>query len=636
MRSDTVRRRLQMPFTPPTGMLARSGETGFARPLGLGNAVVAPNPVRICHVASGDLWAGAEVQLATTAAYLSQQPDFDLRVVLFNEGRLADELRRERVAVTVIDEQRRNAVGLVVALARFLRRNRIEILHTHRYKENVLGSLAAKLVGVRHVVRTVHGLGEPMNGWEGLKFRLYDSLDRAALRLCADRIVAVSDETSRALQGAGQSAAALRRIHNGIDLSKIASARSRDEVRRELGIGPPAVLIGTAGRLAPVKAQDCFLRAGRLILQKERHARFIIAGDGPLKTELMALATRLGIERECVFLGARSDIFDLVAALDLFVLPSLDEGIPMALLEAMALERPLVASNVGGIPEVITHRINGLLVEAGDEQALADASLELIRDPLWATVIGKRARQTVEERFSHRASGRALTEVYKEVGPRASGLASATAAVRTDAPGTLALGWLLLRGSVEYAARTIVEKARKASERARMMRIRRRPAALAGALPSASNILILCHGNIIRSPFAAARMVQRLAGSASVTVASAGLGAVSGRPAHPTAVDTASPHRVDLGGHAACAVTPELVAASDLIFVMEIPQLLEVRRRFPAAYSRTFLLTCLAPGTPLEIHDPIDQDEPVFRACFDDIRRAADAIVDCLAGSLTR
>lgn len=626
-----------MPFTPPTGMLARSGEMGFPGPPGLGKAVVAPVPVRICHVASGDLWAGAEVQLATTAAYLSQQPDFDLRVVLFNEGRPADELRREGVAVTVLDEQRRNAVGLVVALARFLRRNRIEVLHTHRYKENVLGSLAAKLVGVRHVVRTVHGLGEPMSGWEGLKFRLYDSLDRAALQLFADRIVAVSNETARALEHAGQPAAAVHRIHNGVDLSKIAPSRSRDEVRRELGLGPPAVLIGTAGRLAAVKAQDCFLRAARLILRKERHARFIIAGDGPRKRELMALATQLGIERECAFLGARRDIFDLVAALDLFVLPSLDEGIPMALLEAMALERPLVASNVGGIPEVITHRINGLLVEAGDEPALAEASLELIRDPSWAAVIGKQARQTVEERFSHTACGRALAEVYKEVALCASKPASATVVVGTDAPGTLALGWLLLRGSVEYAAHTIVETVRKATERARMMRIRRRPVALAAALPSAKNLLILCHGNIIRSPFTAARLSQRLAGRASVTVVSAGLGAVAGRPAHPTAVEAANPHRVDLGGHAARAVTSELVAASDVIFVMEIPQLLEVRRRFPGAYSRTFLLTCLAPRTPLEILDPFDQDEPVFRTCFDDISRATDAIADCLAGSsLTR
>jgi protein-tyrosine phosphatase len=148
--------------------------------------------------------------------------------------------------------------------------------------------------------------------------------------------------------------------------------------------------------------------------------------------------------------------------------------------------------------------------------------------------------------------------------------------------------------------------------------------------------LIVCHGNIIRSPFAACRIAQALGEQATVSISSAGLQAIPGRPPHPTALDTASPRRVDLSLHTARAVEPECVAESDLIFVMDLPQIVALRKRFPEARSKTFLLTCLAPEAPLEIHDPVDGDELVFQTCFDHISRATDPIVHILGGSSPR
>jgi protein-tyrosine-phosphatase len=169
-----------------------------------------------------------------------------------------------------------------------------------------------------------------------------------------------------------------------------------------------------------------------------------------------------------------------------------------------------------------------------------------------------------------------------------------------------------------------------------MHRVRRNPVALRLALKGAKHLLIVCHGNIIRSPFAASLITQALGEQTSVSVASAGLEAVSGKSPHPTAVATAAAHRVDLSAHAASPVALASVAKSDVIFVMDIPQLVVMRRRFPEARAKTFLLSCLAPETPLEIRDPVNGDESVFQTCFDHISWAARPVVRLLSDTVQR
>ena len=381
----------------------------------LPRAVGAQRGLRVCHIVSGDLWAGAEVQVATVASYLVERPDVNLSAVLLNEGRLASELRRLGVQVTVIDESRNSAVRIVTLLTRYLREHHVEVVHTHRYKESVVGSIAAKLAGVPHVIRTVHGMPEPMRGWDRVKAWAYGAVDRATLWWFADLIIAVSKRMAETLKDSGYAPTPVTHIHNGVDPRKVRATRTGDAVRRELGIGPRALLVGTAGRLSHVKGHRYFLRAAQRILETEGDARFLIVGDGPLRHELLASAAHLRVEGACLLLGPRTDIYDLIAAMDIFVLASLDEGIPMVILEAMALGTPVVATAVGGVPEVIRHRETGLLVAPRDERALADACLELARNRDWAQTFGARARRVVDEAFSHERNGHALMEVYRRV-----------------------------------------------------------------------------------------------------------------------------------------------------------------------------------------------------------------------------
>ena len=564
---------------------------------------------------SADLWAGAEVQLATTAAYLIEQPDVSLTAVLLNDGPLADRLRRIGIPVTVLDETRLGPVSILMALTRILRHDGISIVHTHRYKDCVLGTLAAKLAGVPHVARTVHGLREPMRGWDHVKFRAYEAFETVAMRF-ADSVVAVSSEIGDSLAHSRLRPPRVDCIHNGVEIRNVVVRRQPQDIRRELGVDAGAPLLGTVGRLSRVKGHDGFLRAARLVLEKEPHARFLLVGAGPLEGDLRALAVELGVAGACLFVGARTDVHDLIAAMDVFVLPSLHEGIPMAILEAMVLGRPIVATAVGGVPEVIRHRDNGLLVAPGDASALADACLTLSRNRHLAARLGARAAHVVADEFSHEQSGRALMDTYRRVAGKSQ-----------TRLGPIALCGGLAQAVLERGARRIGREV----ERRRIERVRRDPAALSVALASAKTILVVCHGNIIRSPFAGHVLRRAIGDRGGPFVFSAGLEAVPGTSSPPAAIAAAKDRGVDLRQHTATRLDADLVAASDVILVMDLDQLVSLRKRFPEARLKTFLLTSLAPEAPLEVVDPVNGDDLVFLTCYNHIIRAAGPLTRVLA-----
>ena len=237
-----------------------------------------------------------------------------------------------------------------------------------------------------------------------------------ALLCFADLVIAVSMRMADTLRASGYRPTSVTHIHNGVDLRAVVPTRTTDDVRRELGIDPHALVIGTAGRLSPVKGHAGLLRAARLVLERRPDARFLIVGGGPLHAELLDQAAKLGIAGACVFSGPRHDVHDLIAAMDIFVLPSLAEGIPMALLEAMALGRPVVATAVGGVPEVdpgSRHRHAGRARRrAGARRRLPAADR---RSRVGRRRVGARGRRLVEERFSHERSGRALLAAYRSV-----------------------------------------------------------------------------------------------------------------------------------------------------------------------------------------------------------------------------
>lgn len=368
--------------------------------------------MKVCHVAMGDLWAGAEVQLLSLMRYLTRLPGFEWSVILFNEGRLAEELRKLPVSLTIIPERAFNPLGIAYHLGKTLRHIRPDIVHTHKYKDSFIGALVAKVVRTPHVVRIVHGLPEPFKGLSNAKMVGYTVADRFVTNWLVDRVVAVSSDIEQVLARTYDSKRVLC-IRNGVDLEGVRVTIQRGTLRKEWQISEDSVLIGTVGRLVPVKGHAILLEATRILRASMQDVTLVLVGDGPLRTDLEAHAKRLGLEKAVVFAGHQDQVYDFLNMMDIFVLPSLHEGIPMVVLEALALQRPVVASRVGGIPEVIAHDRSGKLVSPGDSSELALVLQELIDRPDIAKALGEEGRRRVEREFSASTMAERTADLYR-------------------------------------------------------------------------------------------------------------------------------------------------------------------------------------------------------------------------------
>ena len=374
--------------------------------------------IRVLHLISGDLWAGAEAQAFVLVSSLFGLPELDLTVIILNEGKLAKELRRIGLQVVVIDESAHGFFPVLRLIKENLKDRNIDILHSHRYKENVLGALLKKSGTVRYLVQTVHGLGEPFKGLKMLKARLYNFLDLHYTRKYFDKVHTVSFDIREKLNRKID-AAKLVTIHNSTNTADTTVTRSADEIRSELGIGENQLIVGSAGRMVPVKGYDIFLRAARIILEKKPETRFILAGDGPLLQELVDTAREMGIQKHVMFLGFRDDPVDVINALDVFVVCSHNEGIPMVLLEAMALGKAVVATKVGGIPEIIRNDISGLLVEPGDVEGLASACMRILDKPAVRKKLENESEKRIKEEFTSEVQTERVLRMYHQLMSRA-------------------------------------------------------------------------------------------------------------------------------------------------------------------------------------------------------------------------
>jgi glycosyltransferase involved in cell wall biosynthesis len=258
-----------------------------------------------------------------------------------------------------------------------MRRYRPHVVHTHTAKAGFLGRLAARLSGVPVVVHTFHG--HVFHGYFGkFKSGLYIALERLAARL-SDRIITLSDGLRDEL--VGYRIAPTERfevVPLGLDLGQLTST-SLGEWRRELGVAHDAPLVGIVGRLVPVKNHALFLQMAARVRARLPEARFVIVGDGELRADLEALAEALGLAEAVVFAGWQQDLAPIYADLDALVIASRNEGTPVSVIEAMAARVPVVATRVGGLPDLLCGGRFGALVAPDDAEAMVEAVLDALR-----------------------------------------------------------------------------------------------------------------------------------------------------------------------------------------------------------------------------------------------------------------
>jgi glycosyltransferase involved in cell wall biosynthesis len=265
-----------------------------------------------------------------------------------------------------------------------------DLIHAHGYKADVYAWLAFRGAATP-LVSTCHTWYD-----NDLALRLYGALDRFTLRRF-DAVVAVSDDVRARLLHAGVAPQKIALIRNGIDLRPFAAAPSQRAARRS---SSTPLTIGLVGRLSPEKGVDIFLRAAEEIAQRRPGTKFVVAGDGPDRASLEQLIAQLNLSGTASLLGRTSDMPAFYSSIDILVSASRQEGLPIALLEGLAGGLPLVATSVGAVPQIVQNGRTGLLVQAGDPHALAEAICTLTDDVTLRNALGQAAQQRIADEFS--------------------------------------------------------------------------------------------------------------------------------------------------------------------------------------------------------------------------------------------
>src|SRR5215470_1896315 len=337
------------------------------------------------------------------------------------EGSLMDLAREHKIEPIVIPEMvgqlslKPRDLKALIALYRLIRRERPHIVHTHAAKPGVLGRLAARLAGVPLVVHTFHG--HILHGYYGpLMSRLLRWMERLLARR-TDRIIAVSEQVKQDLVRYGVAPARkISVIPLGFDLGPfLDSAQHQGALFRELGLTNGARLVGIVGRIFPIKNHHLFLEAAARVAAEEAYARFLVVGDGVLRQEIEARARSLGLADRVTFTGWRRDLPRVYPDLDVLVVSSRNEGTPVSAIEAMASGCPVVATRVGGLPDLIEDGKTGSLVPSEDAEALAGAILRVLRDREAARAMAEAAREWVSQRFRARRLIGDMEQLYGEL-----------------------------------------------------------------------------------------------------------------------------------------------------------------------------------------------------------------------------
>jgi len=377
---------------------------------------------KVLHPITRLIIGGAQENTMLTAQLLDKA-QWDVEIVAGpqtgSEGSLIEAVQERGISLilepTMVREL--NPIKDLLALIRLtqlMRRGRYTIVHTHSSKAGILGRWAAKFAGVPIIVHTVHGWAHHERQHPLLR-AYYILLEKLTLPITDQMIAVTSKDIDKGLRdGIGKSTNYLI-IRSGIELERFGHPQvPREATRAAWGIPQEATVVGSVTRLSPQKAPLDFVQAAALVARDYPDTYFVMVGDGPLRQEVEALATQLGIADRLVLTGLRRDVPELLAAFDLFALSSLWEGLPRVLPQAMATSLPIVATACDGSAEAIEEGVNGFLVPPGEPAVLAQRLCQLIAQPRLAQQMGAAGYARVQE-FSDRGMVSAIANLYTKL-----------------------------------------------------------------------------------------------------------------------------------------------------------------------------------------------------------------------------
>ncbi len=369
--------------------------------------------IRICQMIDRPTLGGGQTALLLLAENLDPQR-FEVFVCTGSEGPLVDEIRKRGFRHIPVSLAKTLSLGPVNQVRAGLEKNRIQILHTHGGIAGLYGRWAARRSRTPVTVHTLHGI-HYLHYRNPLLRGLY-VLQERILSCRSDGLILVSQaDLSRAKKHRLAPESKMFCIPNGIDLKLEKGTEDGQRRRREFGAEPDQPVIGTVARLHRQKGIVYLVKAAGRVLSAFPGVKIVVVGDGPLGRTLRKTAVKMGLEGKFLFLGARKDAASLMGLSDIFVLPSLWEGLPFVLVEAAALGKPIIATAVDGIMEVIEDGKTGLLVPPRDPRALADAIISLLRDQDRAKRLAERARAIIPPRFPLRRMVEQTQSLYLEL-----------------------------------------------------------------------------------------------------------------------------------------------------------------------------------------------------------------------------
>ncbi|GAB4339421.1 MAG: glycosyltransferase family 4 protein [Candidatus Abyssubacteria bacterium] len=373
--------------------------------------------IRVLHIHGGAIHDGASEHILTLARALLSFP-VEPKLAVLKDGMVRVKAHEANVPIMRVKRAFRGDPSVILRLAGLIRREHIDVVHTHTVNSNFYGRFAALIARRPAIVTTVHTDLPAVisDDYPNTLMRAAVLAMNSFMNRYAARLITVSETMRRNMVEWGIAPDRISVIYNGVDTQAVRCENfAGAETRQSLGVtDADEIIIGAAGRLVPVKNFDMFLRAARAVLDRGLCARFILVGDGPQRDYLEKLAAELGLREKLVFLGWRGDLARVLSALDICVITSKTETTSLVALQAMALSKPVVATNVASLPEIVAHGKTGLLTELDDVSGLADSLERLIRDRELREQLGRNARTRVKNRFDIHRMAEETYQVYEQ------------------------------------------------------------------------------------------------------------------------------------------------------------------------------------------------------------------------------
>ncbi|MFH1066526.1 MAG: glycosyltransferase [bacterium] len=359
-------------------------------------------PWTILHTECSTGWGGQEIRIFSEMEAMQKRGHYVL-LAAPERSTICKRCRDAGFPVFAFHDEKWRYPVAIMELARLFRRQKVQIVNTHSSRDGWIGGLAARLARVPLIIRSRHIDVTYPNRF----------LSRIAYGRLPHLVLTTSNKiTDGLLVSLDLNPAKVITVPTGVDLKKF-HPDVKSDLRKELGMDPNVKLIGMASVLRSWKGHYDFLIAARAIAKKYPSVRFVIAGDGPMKETVIRQIEELELTQHVSLLGHRNDVPQVLAALDIVVLPSTaHEGIPQTMLQAMAMGKPVIGTRVGGIPEVIEDGWNGLLVPSRDAAAIAQAALRLIDNHTLRDNLTKKARETILQRHSLDTMCETLEGIY--------------------------------------------------------------------------------------------------------------------------------------------------------------------------------------------------------------------------------